>query len=125
MSGKSSTSSATNLFRAILVSALLTGCGGNSSGFPSAATPLPAGEDLPGQFEPPTGFARLNPTDTIPGNACLSPMVDPRNGTKLTMQRAANGMADYSVPDGKYGVKPNQLLRLDCNTGKPLGIVKR
>lgn len=99
-------------------------CGpNNSTGLPGA-TPLRAGTDLPTQFEPPPGFARLSPTDTISGGACLSPMRDPSDDTSITMVRAANGQADYKVPDGHYGVGPHQLLRLDCNTGRPLGIVK-
>ena len=79
---------------------------------------------MPVQFEPPEGFGRLSPTDTISGGACLSPMRDPRSGVEIKMVRAANGQADYKVPDGLYGVDPHQLLRLDCNTGRPLGIVK-
>ena len=101
---------------------LLGACGQNDPGFPSPA-PLRAGTDLPAQFEPPPGFGRLSPTDTIPGNACLSPMRDPRNNTDIKMVRAANGEADYKVPAGQYGVGAHQLLRLDCNTGRPLGIV--
>lgn len=68
-------------------------------------------------------LSRLSLTDTLPGNACLSPMHDPRDNTELKMVRAANGMADYKVPDDRYGVGRHQLLRLDCNTGRPLGIV--
>jgi hypothetical protein len=110
---------------AVAASLLLGGaCGQNSAtGFASAA-PLRQGTDLPAQFEPPTGFGRLSLTDTIPGNACLSPMHDPRTNTEIKMTRAANGQADYKVPDGRYGVGSGQLLRLDCNTGRPLGIVK-
>jgi hypothetical protein len=102
---------------------LLSACGQGNSAFPSPA-PLAAGTDLPSQFEPPPGFSRLSATDTITGNACLSPMHDPRNGTEIRMVRAANGQADYKVPDGRYGVGAHELLRLDCNTGRPLGIVR-
>jgi len=102
---------------------VLAACGQSNSGFPSP-TPLRAGTDLPARFEPPPGFGRLSLTDTIPGNACLSPMHDPRNNTEIRMVRAASGQADYKVPDGRYGVGKHQLLRLDCNTGRPLGIVE-
>ena len=102
---------------------VLVACGQSNSSFPSPA-PLLAGTDLPAQFEPPTGFARLTLTDTIAGNACLTPMHDPRNNTEIRMVRAANGLADYKVPDGRYGVGKHQLLRVDCNTGRPLGIVE-
>ncbi len=102
---------------------VLAACGQSNSSFPSPA-PLRAGTDLPAQFEPPTGFARLTLTDTIAGNACLTPMHDPRNNTEIRMVRAANGLADYKVPDDRYGVGKHQLLRLDCNTGRPLGVVE-
>ncbi len=110
-------------FSLVTLLVLVGACGQNSSGFPSA-TPLRAGTDLPAQFEPPPGFGRLSLTDTIAGNACLSPMHDPRNNMEIEMVRAAQGQADYRVPDGRYGVGAGQLLRLDCNTGRPLGIVK-
>ena len=61
-------------------------------------------------------------TDRTP--ELLSTMHDPRNKTEIRMVRAANGQADYKVPDGRYGVGKHQLLRLDCNTGRPLGIVE-
>ena len=102
---------------------VLAACGQGNSGFPSP-TPLRAGTDLPAQFEPPPGFGRLSLTDTISGNACLSPMRDPRNNSEIRMVRAANGQADYKVTDGRYGVGERQFLRLDCNTGRPLGIVE-
>jgi hypothetical protein len=41
------------------------------------------------------------------------------------MERAIAPRADYSVPAGRYGVGSNELLRLDCNTGIPIGIVRR
>ena len=54
---------------------------------------------------------------------CRNPMVDPRDGTLLTLRRSAQGIGDYWVEDLKYGVTPRQLLRVDCATGKPLGVV--
>jgi hypothetical protein len=111
-------------FRLAVSLMLASACGANgSSGFPSNA-PLRAGTNLPAQFEPPAGFGRLSPTDTISGGACLSPMRDPRDNSLIKMVRADNGQADYKVADGQYGVGEHQLLRLDCNTGRPLGIVK-
>ena len=110
---------------AVVVSlVLLAACGANSSSGLPGTTPLRAGMDLPAQFEPPAGFGRMSPTDTISGNACLSPMHDPRDNIEIKMVRAANGQADYKVPGGHYGVGAGQLLRLDCNTGRPLGLVK-
>lgn len=64
-------------------------------------------------------------TDTIPGWGCRNPLLDPRDSTAITMSRSASGLADYAVPSGKYGVGQNELLRVECNTGLPLGIVRR
>jgi hypothetical protein len=56
-------------------------------------------------------------------------MVDPRNGTFLNLMRSKNGVGDYQVLgkenelDSSYGVDPRHLLRIDCATGKALGIV--
>jgi hypothetical protein len=41
------------------------------------------------------------------------------------MVRAASGIGDYEVPEGRYGVGPGEVLRLDCSTGRVLGIVGR
>jgi hypothetical protein len=63
------------------------------------------------------------------GEGCRSPMVDPRNGTALNLMRSKNGVGDYQVLgnqyelDSLYGVDPRHLLRIDCATGKALGIV--
>jgi hypothetical protein len=52
-------------------------------------------------------------------------MRDPRDGTELRMLRSHATRADYEVAPGRYGVGEHELLRLDCNTGQPLGIVRR
>ena len=53
---------------------------------------------------------------------CKSPMIDPRDSTKIDLFRSFNGRGDYEVPKGKYGVKKGQILRLDCTTGRVVGI---
>jgi hypothetical protein len=71
-----------------------------------------------------------------PGEGCKSPLADPRGKTVktlLTLKRSADGKGDYVVEtmgdessgiDGKaYGLTSRQLLRIDCATGKALGIV--
>ena len=63
------------------------------------------------------------------GEGCRNPMVDPRNGTTLNLMRSKNGVGDYQVLgeqyelDSTYGVDSRHLLRIDCATGKALGIV--
>jgi len=60
-----------------------------------------------------------------PGAAtCHSPIVDPRSGARLTMERAYHGNGDYSVPAGSYGVRAGELLRVDCANGQAIGIVR-
>lgn len=102
----------------------LVACSATTDTF-SSATPLRAGTDLPHRFEPPDTLPRMAPADTLPGGGCLSPMRDPRDRTLLRMVRSGATRADYDVPDGRYGVGPTELLRLECNTGRPLGVVGR
>jgi hypothetical protein len=54
---------------------------------------------------------------------CRNPMVDPRDGTQLLLRRSSGGRGDYWVESQKYGVTSAQLLRVDCATGKAIGIV--
>lgn len=63
--------------------------------------------------------------DTIPGEGCGSPLHDPRDRTAIIMVRSAAGRGDYRVPAGRYGIGDNELLRVACNTGEPLGVVRR
>jgi hypothetical protein len=94
----------------------------------NSVSPLSRGRpatDVPDRFEPSAQYARIAPADTVPGNGCTSPMTDPRDGTAIRMREAGSGIGDFQVPAGKYGVREGELLRVECNTGRPLGIVKR
>ncbi len=68
-----------------------------------------------------SGLAKFE--DPKPGTGCRNPMIDPRDKTLLELRRSANGVGDYWAEAPKYGLKPRTLLRVDCGTGKPLGIV--
>jgi hypothetical protein len=57
--------------------------------------------------------------------ACTSPAVDPRDGTAITFVRAAGGIGDFQVPEGHYGVRSGELLRIRCGSGEPIGVVQR
>jgi hypothetical protein len=61
------------------------------------------------------------------GEECRNVMVDPRDQTRLRLQRSAlAGSAhhgDYEVPTARYGVKDRELLRINCETGQVIGIV--
>lgn len=59
------------------------------------------------------------------GEGCRSPLVDPRDDTQIVMVRSSHARADYEVPEGRYGVGSGQLLRVNCDTGRVLGIVRR
>jgi hypothetical protein len=51
--------------------------------------------------------------------------VDPRDGTRLTLTRSANGWGDYEVDGAQYGVDDEERLRIDCASGIPAGVVRR
>lgn len=73
--------------------------------------------DIPGQFTLQNG--------ALNGNAvCQSPLLDPRDQTVLQLVQPDRGEGNYQVPDGKYGVAAGELLRVDCTTGRALGILK-
>jgi hypothetical protein len=82
------------------------------------------GEDGPG---PGGGQSRTPaaPADTLAGAGCLNPVVDPRDGAELRLERSGSERGDYAVPEARYGVGHRELLQLWCNTGRPIGIVRR
>ena len=109
----------------LLLCGLGSGCGlWRSESYPSAGSSRPA-VDVPARFEPADATLRVAPADTLAGGGCLSPLIDPRDGAVLRMQRSGVERGDYTVPEGRYGVGPLELLQLWCNTGRPLGIVRR
>ena len=87
-------------------------------------------KDLPDHFMVvATGIAQKE--DPKPGEPCRNPMVDPRDGTTLNLVRSKDGTGDYQALGEqyelhwKYGLDSRHLLRVDCATGKALGIVVR
>lgn len=108
-----------------LVAVALVALGGCSTGGQTVLALRPdALRDVPPAFlvGSPTGGAT---TAAVPGEGCRNPMVDPRDGARLVLDRSANGQGDYRVPEGRYGVLAGGWLRLDCATGRPLGVVGR
>ncbi|MUP45592.1 hypothetical protein E0K83_07505 [Gramella sp. BOM4] len=61
----------------------------------------------------------------LDGTSCKSPLVDPRDGTKIILVESIKGMGDYQVPKGKYGVSVDELLRVNCETGEVIGVVTK
>lgn len=105
--------------------ALLAGCGGPSM-YPVSLPARPA-LDVPDHFMVGTMDPGGPLTDPLPGTGCRNPMVDPRDGTRITLEQSVRGpfgeIGDYAVPPGRYGVGPREFLRLDCATGRALGAV--
>lgn len=84
--------------------------------------------DLPDHFMvTETGLSRME--DPKAGQGCKNPMSDPRKGTILNLMRSKGEVGDYQVLgedfqfQARYGVNSMQYLRVDCATGKALGIV--
>ncbi|HEX2800285.1 MAG TPA: hypothetical protein VHQ44_11525 [Thermoanaerobaculia bacterium] len=117
--------SVTGLFTASALF-VLAGCASSRG---SIESPVVAqAKNLPDHFMVAvTGIAQAE--EPKAGEGCRNPMVDPRNGTPLNLMRSKNGVGDYQVLgkeyelDSSYGVDPRHLLRIDCATGKALGIV--
>jgi hypothetical protein len=116
----------TGIFAASTALFALSGCASSSG---STAKPIVAqANDLPDHFMVAvSGLAQKE--EPRPGEGCRNPMVDPRNGRTLNLVRSKDGVGDYSVLgsqyelESAYGVDPRHLLRIDCGTGKALGIV--
>ena len=90
--------------------------------FPPDEVAKPA-SDLPTRFM--YDATDYNP-DSLPLKECRSPMSDPRDRTRLVMVREVKDKrADYEVPEGRYGVKAGELLRINCRTSAAIGIVPR
>ena len=59
------------------------------------------------------------------GELCDSPLIDTKDGSMLILMRHSNGLGDYQVQQGKYGLRSGELLRIDCKTKDIIGIVSR
>ena len=79
---------------------------------------------VPQRFEPSDRSLRLTDGDTIAGPGCVSPMRDPRSGTEVRFVHST-WYGDYEVPAGRYGSVAGELLRIECNTGRVMGLVRR
>jgi hypothetical protein len=78
----------------------------------------------PARFEPSDRSLRLSDGDTIAGPGCVSPLKDPRNGTEIRFIHST-WYGDYEIPVGRYGSVAGDLLRIECNTGRVMGLVRR
>ncbi|MGE5715851.1 MAG: hypothetical protein ACM369_04305 [Acidobacteriota bacterium] len=116
----------TGFFVAASALAALQGCASSRG---SMESPVVAqARNLPDHFMV-TASGLAQKEEPRGGEGCRNPMVDPRNGTMLNLVRSKSGVGDYQVLgeqyelNSAYGVDPRHLLRIDCATGKALGIV--
>jgi hypothetical protein len=95
-----------------------------SGNFPTSVLPtMPNG--APTRFVPADSTKTLARADTSSAPPCISPMKDPGTGTLIVLVRSENGVGDYLAPSGSYGIPDGQLLRLECDSGEVLGLVRR
>lgn len=99
-------------------------CAASPAGWASVGVPAVR---LPQQFQPDPAFPLVSDTSAT----CLVRLVDPRDGTRLTLAQSDGGpetgrlLGDYDVdPPGRYGLTPGHRLRLDCLSRKAIGIVR-
>jgi len=85
---------------------------------------FPADAQSRAAFDTPPAFEFRGAAGAAP-DACHNPMVDPRDGAELRLVRSSGGRGDYEVPPGRYGAGEEFLLRLECGSGRPIGLVPR
>lgn len=108
-----------------LAACLGAACSVGGTGSMKSVIEHPAPVTAPGKFVPVDSTRVIAAADTLAGGGCLSPMKDPVTGVEITLYRSESGLGDYQAPSGSYGLRDDQLIRLECNTGDVLGIVRR
>lgn len=115
------------VLRVLLIAALPAvspGCAAwlDGSTYPEDA-PARAAEDTPARFVSEDLPPGATPNDALPGSGCRNPLIDPRDGTRLIMLNSQHTVGDYEVPAGRYGVREGEALRIQCRTGRVVGVV--
>ena len=105
-----------HLLRVIIVFSILmlTSCSATQNPYTTDMRPA---ENVPEQFLPVTGVV-------LDATSCKSPLIDPRDGTELTMVGSQNGLGLYRVSELKYGLRKGEVLKINCADGRVQGIVK-
>lgn len=106
---------------ALLLTGFVSGCASTSF---TTMEIIREADDAPDHFLVglPSSTETMEPSA---GDGCRSPMVDPRDETRLTLVRSGSDLGDYEVPLGHYGIGRGELLRLECSTGRAIGVVRR
>ena len=105
-----------------LVTLGVAGCASGST--PSWDTPPRMLGPLPERFVPDAGGPTVTPDDPF----CLGRLRAPEAPIRLRLVRSAvvegRAFGDYAVDPGtSYGLRVDELLRVDCGTGRGLGAV--
>ncbi len=108
---------------AVALTTVFTGCIGLVNHATPIVPPTRDALDVPIQFVTEDMPVEATAYDTLPGTGCRNPLLDPRDGTPLRLGSSISGVGEYEVPSGRYGVNAHERLRVDCNTGRSLGIV--
>lgn len=109
----------------LLVVLALAGCASSKPDLSGPVVGVPL--DLPDHFV--VARSGIGKTEEPRADGvCRNPMIDPRDRGELTLRRSAGGKGDYGPEGGirgarTYGLTSQQLLRIDCATGKAIGIV--
>ena len=92
-----------------------------------ASTGWPTEADASAMTDVPDHFVVIDPasgdSSEPAGPDCRNPMADPRDGSRLTLVRSSGGHGDYLPATPRYGLATNQLLRIRCSDGRPVGRV--
>lgn len=111
----------------LLVLLASAGCASASGSIYPADAPARTASDTPDHFLVGTIRPGGPLAEPQPNAGCRNPMVDPRDGTRLTLAQSQRGeggeIGDYQVAEGRYGARSGELLRLDCGTGRVIGLV--
>ena len=96
----------------------LSGCGSSGPATEADSEILRAPSDAPESFS--AVFAT-----PVGSKDCQSRLVDPVDQVELVLIKSFDGVGDYLVPLGKYRMASDELLRINCRTGKVIGVVKK
>ena len=102
-------------------------CAPRSSTIPADrrdALPVRTARGVPVRLLPVKAELRLADGDTLAGSGCVSPMKDPRHDDELRFIYS-RFVGDYEIPPGRYGSNVGEVLRIECNTGRVIGLVRR
>ncbi|MFN8653668.1 MAG: hypothetical protein U0133_17315 [Gemmatimonadales bacterium] len=91
---------------------------GSSNTYPASAPVRPL-TGLPATFAP---------VDSVTSGpaTCRGRLSDPHDGALLILRSSQGGqVGDYQAPEGRYGLRAAEYVRVDCATLRPLGGVPR